>query len=141
MSWVLYACMAAVILATHQLSMRWMALNFHTTQAGVFYLPMMFGMTLPFAYYAYTQGIKPEITSWGLLACAATAATGVVFGLAYMKAFQLSTSAALVVVIADVGACIVTTFIAYFFLGEAMTLTKAVGIALALVGTAMALRG
>lgn len=141
MSWLAYASAAAVSLGLHQLGFKFMSQYFSPFLGGFIYLCLMVLLFAPLAWWQWQSGERPI---WSLPAIGSVvwiAVSGVCFVILYQKAFQLSPSTAMVVVIADVGAVIITTLLATFVLAEPMGMQRALGVGLALGGVFLALKG
>lgn len=141
MSWVIYALITAASLATHQICFKLTSQYFHPIWASLLYVPLMILFLAPFAANLYMAGDKPVITlqSAGLLA--ALAASGTVFVVLYLKTFQLAPEASMVLVVVDAGAVITSVLLASWLFGESMSLTRIAGIAMAVTGIVLALKG
>lgn len=141
MSWIVYASLSATFLGLHQLAFKQMSGLFHPVWGFILFVGIATLLTVPLAFNLLMRGEKPMFTLTSLATVLAVAATGVVFALVYQRAFQLSPSTGMVVLIADVGACVITTLIATFVMHEPMSMLRAAGIVVALSGMAMAIRG
>jgi len=69
------------------------------------------------------------------------AITGTAFLVLYLKTFSVAPSTPMVLLIVDVGAVLTSIIAASFLFNETMSLMRIGGIALAVAGMAMALKG
>ncbi|MFZ2587586.1 MAG: EamA family transporter [Alphaproteobacteria bacterium] len=141
MSWLIYACGAALALAVHQMFYKLVSTHFAPIWAATLYQPVLFACLLPFAIYAWNQGIKPELSFQSSLAVIGLAVTGAAFIWLYQSAFKTSDSTAMVIVIADAGAVMVSVWLAVLLFGEVLTLQKIAGVGMAVTGIIIALKG
>lgn len=141
MSWLVFAVAAAVTLALHQISFRFTANHFTPAWATMLYMAIIVVLMAPFVWREYQSGIAP---AWSWLAVAsilALAVTGALFVVLYQISFKMSPTPSLVLVVTDAGAVILAVSLAMFIFNEAVTPLKLTGIAMAVGGIILALKG
>lgn len=138
MNWAVASLAGASFLAMSQLSFKWMSHHFSPQVGTVLYLLLSTLLVLPLAGKLWMDGQRIEVTWMSAAAVGAVALTSLLFVAFYQKAFQLSPSTALVVVVVDVGAALLTTLVSIVLLNEPLSLMKAGGI---VGGVVMAILG
>lgn len=141
MSWLTFALAAALTLAVHQICFKFTSQHFTPVWATLIYMSLVVLMMAPFALREYQAGITPQWTWQSTAAIVALAVTAALFVTCYQLAFKASPSTSLVLVVTDAGAVIISVSLAMLIFGEAATPLKLTGIAMAVGGIILALKG
>lgn len=141
MSWILVAVFAAIGLALHQVCFKVTSQYLSPLWGSILYMQLMVLLLAPFAIHAWVAGERP-VWSWPAgAAVLALSVTGALFVLSYLKAFQLSPSPSMVLIITDAGAVALSVVLVAFIFNDSLTPLRLAGVAMAVGGITLALKG
>lgn len=142
MSWLLITLLAAGGLGVHLLCFKYISHYFSPLWGTILYMQLIVLLLLPVgAYFWHTGADKPDFSWPGAAAVAALALTGIFYLMFFIKAFQVSPSPSMVPVITNVGAIVISVVLVSLLFNDSLTPLRIAGVAMAVGGIALALKG